>query len=362
MSRRRLLISIVLAAGSLLATTTPGFAEEKKAAVQPKTLKKAPKAVKRSPQPSPKTSAKGKPAVTLPPVAIVQPPSTDVYQRLTKAGDYRYSIQHQGLTRTYRVHVPQRYVSSEPAPLLVALHGGGIAAMTDDGLDTLVRESEREGFIALFPDAYKATKSSIAAWNAGACCGEARARNVNDVGFIEQAVQNVFSQVSIARTKIYAAGFSDGGMMAYKLACDLPFVFKGVASVAGTDNTINCRPGREVSVFHLHAKNDPRVPFNGGSAGDGPDNIKAGQLTSVPDTVRKWARVDGCEPAPRRVLEKAGAYCETYSYCRRKTAVQMCVTDIGGHTWPGAKPRSRAQLPSQAISATEAMWDFLVAR
>ena len=200
-------------------------------------------------------------------------PSTDVQSRITKPGDYRFAIQHAGLTRTYRVHVPPRYTPTEPTPLLVALHGGGIERVGDDGFDSLARASDFQNFIAVYPDAYVGSNKK-ASWNAGNCCGEARDRKINDVGFIEQVVNNVFSQASIDRQRIYAAGMSDGGMMAYRLACELPFVFRAIASVGGTDNTVNCRPGHEVSVLHLHAKNDPRVPFNGSAAAEAADNGK----------------------------------------------------------------------------------------
>ena len=279
----------------------------------------------------------------LPTVIVSAKPSTDVLRPLTQAGDYRFVIQHGGFARTYRVHVPQRYNVTEPAPLLVALHGGGIARPGDDGFDSLAAESEYQGFVAVYPDGY-AGKGKPASWNAGQCCGDARTQNVNDVGFIEQVVNNVFKQVSIDRQRIYAAGFSDGGMMAYRLACELPEVFKAVASVGGADNTTTCAPGKPVSVLQLHARNDPRVP-----------------LASAPATAAKWAELNRCESAPRRILDQAGAYCDAYTYCGRQTAVELCVTETGGHSWPGAKARTGGEPPSQAIAGTRAMWAFFSA-
>ena len=265
-------------------------------------------------------------------------------RRLTRAGDYRFSIQHDGMARSYRLHVPARYDPAEPAPLLVALHGGGLDRPGDDGFDGLVRQSDYHGFIAAFPEGWAAPgPGKRASWNAGDCCGDARERRVNDVGFIEQVVSQAFRQVSIDRERIYAAGVSDGGMMAYRLACELPQLFRGVASVGGADVSGTCAGDKPVSVLHFHARNDPRVPF-----------------ASARATAVKWARLNDCSDKPRRVLEKDGAYCEAYSYCRRQTEVQMCVTETGGHSWPGAKARAGAAAPSQAISATESMWGFLI--
>jgi polyhydroxybutyrate depolymerase len=214
----------------------------------------------------------------------------------------------------------------------------------DDGFDSLVRQSDLNGFIAVYPDAWAAPgQGKRAAWNAGHCCGDARERNVNDVGFVAQVVTHVFRQVSIDRERIYAAGVSDGGMMALRLACDLPDLFRGVAAVGGAVSTAHCTPGKPVSVLQFHARNDPRVP------------LAAARATAV-----RWAELNGCSSTPRLVLEKAGAYCEAWTYCRRQTMVQMCVTDTGGHSWPGARARVATAAPSKALSATDAMWGFLI--
>lgn len=339
MRLQRFVLTVALATCPLLAVTaTAANAATPQQKVVKKDLKKP--AVKK---PVRKTNRK---AVTAPrgaPPTAAARPSTDVERRLDTAGDYRFAIEHDGLARTYRVHVPARYDPADPAPLLVALHGGGVDRVADDGFDSLVRESDDNGFIAVYPEGWSAGKGRRAGWNAGQCCGDARERNVDDVGFVRQVVTHVFRQVSIDRERIYAAGVSDGGMMAYRLACDLPHLFRGVASVGGADTTLQCAPGKPVSVLQFHARNDPQVP-----------------LGSARATVAKWAGLNGCSDRPRRVLDKDGAYCEAYSYCRAQTEVQMCVTETGGHSWPGARARAGAPRPSQAISATESMWGFLV--
>ncbi|MDP3760671.1 MAG: PHB depolymerase family esterase [Ramlibacter sp.] len=342
MKLQRFLLTAALAVLPMLATTTTAAVAA--TGQQQKTVKKSVQktTVKK---PARKSTARTAPKPKAAPPTAAARPGTDVERRLTRAGDYRFSIQHDGLARTYRLHVPARYDPAEPAPLLVALHGGGMDRMGDDGFDSLVRESDFHGFIAVYPDAWTAPgKGQRASWNAGNCCGDARARNVNDVGFVQQVVTHVFRQVSVDRERIYAAGVSDGGMMAYRLACDLPHLFRGVASVGGSDSTAaRCAGDKPVSVLQFHARNDPRVP-----------------LASARATAVKWAELNGCSDKPRLVLEKAGAYCEAWTYCRRQAAVHLCVTDTGGHSWPGAKARAGAAAPSQAISATGAMWGFLI--
>ena len=145
--------------------------------------------------------------------------------------------------------------------------------------------------------------------------------------------------------------------MAYRLACEMSDVFKAIASVAGTDNTRSCTPGNPVSILHIHARDDAHVLFTGGAGEKSVDKSQVTDYTSVADTIAKWARLDGCTSAPRRILAKAGAYCEVQSQCQGNAQVQLCVTATGGHSWPGAR-KTRADPASQAISANDIMWDF----
>lgn len=268
------------------------------------------------------------PRTVLPTQTITAAPSRPGLDDWLTAGDHRFTIQHDGLTRSYMVHVPERYQPTETTPLLVALNSYGSAKSSNDGFAGLRRESDYQGFIAVYPEAYGA-KGQSPSWNTGK-----GGKQVNDVGFIAKVVHNVFRQASVDRGRIYAAGVSDGGTMAYRLACDLPHVFRGVASVGGADTSSHCAEGKAVSVFHLQAQDDPRVPFS-----------------TAPLTTAKWAQQNGCEMAPRKVLKYGGAYCEAYTYCRQRTAVELCAPETSG--------QPSADAPGYAIDGTRSMWAFL---
>jgi polyhydroxybutyrate depolymerase len=231
----------------------------------------------------------------------------------------------------------------------------------DDSLYGQITTSEAEGAIVVFPNGFsRLPGGKLATWNAGNCCGPARDRNIDDVGFIRAVVADVSSRWKVDRSRIYATGMSNGAMMAYRLACDAADVFTAIAAVAGTDNTRECRPSRPVAILHIHARDDTHVLFNGGA---GPDSVRAEAVTdyvSVPRTIDKWAQLDGCTGDARRVLDKPGAYCELRASCGAGSRVQLCVTESGGHSWPGGRKARRGPLPepSHAISANEAMWKF----
>lgn len=287
---------------------------------------------------------------------------TDLKSIITRPGDYTFSFPLNGITRMYQIHVPAKYDSAISTPMLLALHGGGgdMQYQAEDKYYKQISKSEDAGFIVVFPNGYsKFNSGKFATWNAGNCCGAARDSHIDDVGFIKEVVGHVSSQLNIDKNKIFATGMSNGAMLSYRLACELSDVVNSIAAVAGTDNTVDCIPKRPISILHIHAKDDDHVLFNGG-AGVGLENNKSQvtKFTSVPATIAKWVKFNGCENTPKRVLEVDGAYCDLYSGCKNKVEVKLCVTETGGHSWPGGvKPRGNGT-PSKAISASDMMWEF----
>lgn len=271
-------------------------------------------------------------------------------------GSHELSLRHEGRERGFIVHVPKAYRADRPTPLVLALHGGGgsMEVMAKDRLYGLVSQSEASGWIVVFPNGFSRLGGKLATWNAGICCGAARDRASDDVGFLRAVVAEVQRRLAIDPQRVFATGMSNGGMMSYRLACEASDIVRAVAAVAGTDGTTDCRPGRPVPVFHIHAKDDDRVLFNGGS---GSVSDTHADFVSVPATVDKWARLNACSGPTQTVLQRPGVSCEVRSGCRGGVEVRLCVTDSGGHSWPGGR-KALGGRGSTALDATEAIWDF----
>jgi polyhydroxybutyrate depolymerase len=276
--------------------------------------------------------------------------------RITAPGDYRFSFTHGGMTRFYLVHVPASYRPGRATPMLVALHGGGGSAeyQADDSKYRLISKSDQAGFIAVFPNGYSRFGGKLATWNAGGCCAGAQRNNVDDVGFIREVIHRMEGQASIDSRRIFATGMSNGAMMSWRLACEAPEI-RAIAPVEGTDNTARCTPLRPVPVIQFHSLDDPNVPFNGGV---GSRSIARVSFTSVPDTQAKWVKLNRADPAARRVLAVPGAHCDLHPAKRGGAPVELCVTDTGGHSWPGGGTQQGRKQPSMAISANDLMWAF----
>ena len=272
-------------------------------------------------------------------------------------GDYRFSFDHDGLTREYLVHVPRSY-HGQKVPMLLALHGGGGDAdfQADDSKYGLITMSEQAGFIAVFPSGYSPLRSgALGTWNAGVCCGPAQKKGVDDVGFIRDVIARVERQAAIDPNRVFATGMSNGAMMTWRLACEAPEI-RAIAPVEGTDNTTgSCTPAHPVAVIEFHATDDPNVPFNGG-VGVGPSHTN---YKSVPESQGKWVLIDRASVGTlKRVLTVPGAHCDLHPAGRDGAPVELCVTDTGGHSWPGGGTQQGRKQPSMAISANDLMWKF----
>lgn len=264
--------------------------------------------------------------------------------------------------RRVLLHVPRTYQPGQPMPLVLALHGGGGNSdfMADDRRYGLISHSEQAAYLLALPNGVGVFGDKLATWNAGRCCGKARDQASEDVAFLRGVVAWVQQHYTVAPGRVYAVGMSNGGMMAYRLACEAADVFAGVASVAGTDNTQSCQPSRPLAVLHIHARDDDHVLFEGG-AGPGAfrDDSKVTDFTSVPATISRWQRYNQCRPVPQRSLDVPGAYCERYTGCAAGAALQLCVTASGGHGWPGGgQVRPGKAGPSQALDANAVFWAF----
>jgi polyhydroxybutyrate depolymerase len=276
---------------------------------------------------------------------------------IAQPGDYSLSLEHAGQKRLYRVHIPASYKADQPTPLVLAFHGGGgnMDIQANDAYYGQISKSEQAGYIVAFPNGYSRFGGKFATWNAGNCCAAARDNNSDDVGFVRDVIQRLSSTLNIDPKRIFATGMSNGAMMSYRLACEMPDTFRAIAAVAGTDNTQHCTPSQPISILHIHARDDERELFNGG-AGKPSDRVTS--YVSVPDSIAKWVALDGCKPTPHRVLETPGAYCDAYEACKDGSEVKLCVTETGEHSWPGGKKPLGGAAPSTAISATDQIWAF----
>jgi polyhydroxybutyrate depolymerase len=231
-----------------------------------------------------------------------------------------------GHDRTYWVFAPATLDHANPAPLVLWLHGTGETVPGEDwrssGLGAL---AQQRGFIVVFPQAYGYARQ----WNAGVCCGDANTEGIDDVAFIARVIDAVASEYPIDADRVYVGGFSMGGTMVNRLACDLADRFAAIATVPGTFYAATCRPARPVSIIALHGTADTKMPYDGGK---GPTSPNPDQVQpSVERVIGGWRERFGCATP---TVERTPPVTKTSATCRGGADVVLYKIDGGDHYQP----------------------------
>lgn len=263
-------------------------------------------------------------------------------------------MQYGARPRRYIVHLPEGREHEDGLPVVLALHGApGFARnlMENSGLN---RKADSAGFIVVYPDGTSLTDPQFLNWNPGHCCGYAYIAKVDDVGFLTELARRIVKEYHAAENRVYAAGFSKGGMMAYRLACDAAHVFAGIADISGALNLDDCKPARPIDVFISHGFKDRNVPYGNGI----PAVLKPVSETEdrpVAYAVEFWKRKNDCVTGGMRFRGKA----EMQRYQCEKAGLMLVSIVDEGHSWPGGGPNlAGAELPTLDIFANDLMWDF----
>jgi polyhydroxybutyrate depolymerase len=244
-----------------------------------------------------------------PPVVASPPPVARCTSASTLvAGDQSLSLEHDGVERSYLVHVPRDLDPASPAALVVDMHGLTSSATQQAALSGWRRKADQEGFIVAHPQGLDAS------WNGGdLCCGTSQSEGVDDEGFIRAMVARLERDACIDPQRVYATGLSNGGAMSHLLACNAADVFAASAPVSMGNGTRPCAPSRPISVVMTRGTADPLVSFDGGL------------FPSAKQDFEQWAELDGCQGEPERVDE----LCEVYAHCAGGVEVKLCAIDAG---------------------------------
>jgi polyhydroxybutyrate depolymerase len=177
--------------------------------------------------------------------------------------------------RTYQIDLPNLFDPLKSYPLVIGLHGvssTGKIIREHLGLDAVTLSNP---VIAVYPDGSGTERDTIQSWNAGKCCSPSNDEPgyIRDVDFISIVISNMEKNYLIDPSRVWVLGFSNGGMMAYRLACEIPDQITGIAVGAGAFTADLCSPSRAVSIIHLQGEQDTKVPL----MGDGPYNVMSAQ-------------------------------------------------------------------------------------
>jgi len=271
-------------------------------------------------------------------------------------------IVHNGKKRAYLLFVPSDYSRGSSVSLVLVFHGGGGNARAMSKRVKMHEIAQREKFIVIYPNGASRTGlGKRGSWNAGSVPprGYAEKKNIDDVGFVRALINRIQSEYEVDRNRIYACGLSKGGMLSYRLACEMSDVFAAIAVVAGVMTLKGCDPEHPVPLLAIHGSDDQNVPFMGGR---GKHTGRRIVYRSVQESLEEWIRINHCGKKQTESSPARDTRCFHYNGCDAKADVVLCLIDNGGHGWPGTKPTRRQKKNNIYISphydASRAIWDF----
>jgi polyhydroxybutyrate depolymerase len=267
------------------------------------------------------------------------------------------SLTIDGLARTYTLNLPPNYYEADGFSLVIAMHGGGGSADQFESTSLLTTKANAAKFIVVYPEGVQSDGLLKArTWNAGSCCDYAVEKNINDVKYISELITVLLSTYKIDPRKVYATGHSNGGMMSYRLACELSPKIAAIA-VSGCTLMVTqpCNPEHPVPVLHMHSFLDENVPYQGG-VGVGPSKA---YMHPVDSGLTVFSTINACSNKAQVVDDNTGYKLTRWTNCSNTVTIDWYMTKDGGHAWPGGLPGSgMGDTPSTAISANELLWAF----
>jgi len=252
--------------------------------------------------------------------------------------------------REYILYLPTSYNEDNPTPLIINFHGfGGCVSefisntgISDSGLNV---EADLNNFIVAYPQGITRQKGAPE-WDPGN--NGSQNINENDIYFVEQLIADIDAAHNIDLNRIYATGYSNGGMMAYGLACQLSNRIAAVGIMSGVMLPDDCNIDESTSIIHFHGISDDVLPVQGNQ-----------EYQSIPSIVEFWLDHNQI-PSTNLVttsLNNGDVLLDEYAEGNANTVFNLYTVNrefdkSGGHVWFTGNINGKS--PNQIL------WEFLI--
>ena len=266
----------------------------------------------------------------------------------------RQTIQIGDIKRAYLLHVPADYDGKSLLPLVLNFHGTGGSAEGQMRVSALGNLADKEKFLIVAPVAtYRsAAWNYLETWNA-----DMESDGPNDIKFVITVIEDVIQKTPVDTQRIFLTGYSGGGRMSSRLACELSEQIAAIAPVAGAQFPSDCKPTKPVPIITFHGTNDGVNHYS--RQDSSPPTWKAG----VEHAVLGWANSNGCDKTPQELEVSTSVIQISFRNCDADGDVILYRIKGAGHTWPGSPLASVLKQyglgeTNMDIDASRLIWKF----
>ena len=273
------------------------------------------------------------------------------------------SLLHDGQQRKYRLYEPTG--ATGDLPLVVVLHGGSGNAQSVQGFTRMNPVAEANDFMVLYPEGGATTPIGGFAWadGRGTTADDA---GIDDVDFVNTLIDSIVAKHAVDTQRIYLTGFSNGGFLAQKIACEQNDKFAAISALGATQNiplNTACSPGRAIPMITMHGTADSSVLYAGGNMANVPDDVIGAMAL-----VDFWQMNNNCSSSldstdiPNSVTDdNSTAQRFDYTDCDCDADVRHFRLNDAGHTWPGVELPQLEPIAGETnedIDASTELWNF----
>jgi polyhydroxybutyrate depolymerase len=260
-------------------------------------------------------------------------------------------IRWQNKPRNYIVYLPKNFNASENLPLVINKHGFLTTSQFQMDYSQFNKFADSVRSIVIYPEGVDLR------WNSGTFFFVSS--DVDDVGFLSDLMDRAAVLYNADMKKVFATGYSAGGFMCYKLACDLTNRVAAIApNVASMvfDNLNSCVPARPVNMAAFNGLSDPVTTYNGIPL----------NFPSIDSVKHFWQIKNNCNVLPMvdtlPDIRNDGTRVVRYTYQNCDDNAEQVFYKVinGGHVWPGANDIFFGILgkTTQDISMNSVAWNF----
>ena len=228
-----------------------------------------------------------------------------------------------GGDRPAELKTPLELTEGKQYPLLVVLHGFGASGFVQTAYFGVGNLPAEDKALLIAPDGTENSQGRLF-WNADSACCDFEGIGPDDVAYIGGLIDDISADWPVDKNAVFILGHSNGGYMAYRMACERADVIAAIASLAGNASSMPaaCTPERQVNVVHMHGTLDETVPYSGATPSVDQWGMKNGCGTTRAETktVDLDNTVDGAET---HVLPTAG--------CPANGAVELWTMEGSSH-------------------------------
>ena len=240
--------------------------------------------------------------------------------------------------RSFSYNLPEK--SIKDGSIMFVMHGsGGSSKDIIQKITKLQAIANEEKLLIIYPEGYHHYWNECRKYSTAA----ANKENINENAFFTAMIDMFYKKYKINKANVFAAGFSGGGHMAYKLALTMPDKIKAIAAiVANLPDAASCDctyANKALPVLIINGTDDETNHYNGGKMFV--NNANYGVMLSTENTFKYWATLAGykTEPQKNSLPDKDTAdhkTIESYSYKQKHKPTITLLKVIGGkHDYPG---------------------------